>query len=119
MEQIEKVLSLVFVGVGILAYIITTILAIRRKKANGEKVNAADAIAEIADNVLGFVKTAEGEFDQCGMGVEKLKSVLTATKILCKDANVIFDKSYWTDYINKAVDLINIAKNNADKIPLE
>lgn len=124
MENIKEIASIVFVGVGILAYIITTVLAIRRKKANGEKVSAEDALAEIANNVLKLVMVAESAFPQGGGGTEKLKSVLTATKSLCKNAGIIYDKNYWVDFVEKAVDLINIKKqsqktDNQDDLPLE
>lgn len=113
MENIKEIMSLVFVGVGILAYIITTILAIKRKKANGEKIDVEETLPTIANNVLELIKTAESE-SPTGGGAEKLKLVLSAIKSMCKNANVVFDKSYWTDFINKSVELINVTKKDPE-----
>ncbi|MDE6966756.1 MAG: hypothetical protein K2O94_07245 [Clostridiales bacterium] len=123
MNNIKEIMSLVFVGVGILAYIITTILAIKRKKANGEKINVEETLATIANDVLQLIKTAEAS-SPSGGGADKFKSVLNATKLLCQKANVDFDQSYWTDFINNGADLINANKKDpeAEKskgLPLE
>ena len=112
MDKIKEIISLVFVAVGIIAYIITTVLAIKRKKADGEKINAEEVLASIATNVLELVGAAESMFPQGGGGSEKLKTVLAATKSMCKEAGIIFDRSYWVDYVEKAVKLINISKQS-------
>ena len=36
-------------------------------------------------------------------GVFKLDSLLKDLKVACMEANVVFDRSYWIDYINKEV----------------
>lgn len=107
MENIEKILSLIFVSIGIIAYIVTTILAIKRKKAAGEDVNVIEALASVAKNVLGLVQSVEiGALPKTGD--KKLEIVLNATKQFCQSAQIDYDEDYWTKYINKAVELINI-----------
>ncbi len=115
MEKAQTIMYIVFASVGVLAYIITTVLAIKRKKAKGETVNADEALAVIAGNVIELVKGAESAFSSVNKGgALKLKDVLNDTKELCENAGVAFDKGYWTDFIDKAVGLININKKPAE-----
>lgn len=115
MEKVQAIMYIVFASVGVLAYIVTTILAIKRKKAKGENVNADEALATIASNVIELVKTAEHSFETMNKGgYQKLKDVLNDTKDLCANAGIVFDKGYWTEFINKAVDLINIDRKPAE-----
>ena len=109
MEKAQAIMYIVFACVGVLAYIITTILAIKRKKAKGEAVDVDAALAEIGEKVIELVKCAEKAFASVQKGgALKLKDVLNDTRELCEQAGVTFDKGYWTGFIGKAVELINI-----------
>lgn len=115
MEKAQIIAYIIFACVGIVAYIITTVLAIKRKKANGEQVNADEVVAGIAEKVIDLVKGAEKAFSSVNKGgALKLKDVLNDTKDLCESAGIAFDKAYWTDFIGKAVDLINIDRKSAE-----
>ena len=115
MEKAQIIAYMIFACVGIVAYVITTVLAIKRKKANGEQVNANEVFADIAEKVIGLVKSAESAFASVNKGgALKLKDVLNDTKDLCESAGIAFDKGYWTDFIGKAVDLINIDRKPAE-----
>ena len=72
-------------------------------------MNADEAFEMIAGNVIEFVKNAEGAFASVkNGGALKLKDVLNDTKELCENAGISFNKGYWTEFIAKAVELINI-----------
>lgn len=115
MEKAQAIMYIVFASVGVLAYIVTTILAIKRKKAKGENVNADEVLAGIAGKVIELVRGAEKAFSSVIKGgALKLKDVLNDTKELCESAGIAFDKGFWTDFIGKAVDLINIDRKPAE-----
>lgn len=116
MEKAQTIMYIVFASVGILAYIVTTILAFKRKKAKGEAVDIDEAIAQIGEQVMELVKGAEKAFASVTKGgALKLKDVLNDTRELCEQAGVAFDKGYWTDFIGKAVELINIDRKPEEK----
>lgn len=115
MEKVKIIVQIVLFVIMAIAYIITTVLAFKRKKANGEKISADEALATIAEKVIGFVKDAESAFASVNKGgTLKLKDVLNDTKDLCESAGLIFDKSYWTEFIGKAVELINIERKTVE-----
>lgn len=115
MQNVQAIMYIVFASVGVVAYIVTTVLAIKRKKAKGEAVNADEVLANIAGKVIELVKGAESAFASVNKGgALKLKDVLNDTKDLCENAGIAFDKGYWTDFIGKAVDLINIDRKPAE-----
>lgn len=115
MEKVQAIMYIVFASVGVLAYIITTVLAIKRKKAKGEPVDITTVFDDIAGKVLTLVKEAERNFATVQSGGKmKLKDVLNDVKDLCSTAGVAFDKTYWTNYIGKAVELINIDRKSEE-----
>ena len=116
MEKAQAIMYIVFASVGVLAYIVTTILAIKRKKAKGEAIDITAVFDDIAGKVLTLVKEAEKNFSAVQSGGKiKLKDVLNDVKDLCASAGVAYDKAYWTTYIGKAVELININREPAEK----
>lgn len=116
MEKVQAIMYIVFASVGVLAYIVTTVLAIKRKKAKGEPVDLTTVFNDIAEKVLTLIKDAEANFSSVQSGGKmKLKDVLNDTKDLCANAGIAFDKAYWTAYIGKAVELINIDRKPAEK----
>ena len=108
-EKIVMIVYFVLLSIAIAVSIITTIIQLKKKKSNGELVNADEAFEMIAGNVIEFVKNAEGAFASVkNGGALKLKDVLNDTKELCENAGISFNKGYWTEFIAKAVELINI-----------
>lgn len=115
MEKVKIIMQIVLIALMSIAYIITTALAFKRKQANGEKVNADEALTDIAEKVICLVKAAEGAFASVNKGgALKLKDVLNDTKELCECSGIAFDKNYWIDFISKAVELINIDRKTDD-----
>ena len=108
-EKIVMIVYFVLLSIAMAVSIITTIIKLKKKKSNGELVNADEAFEMIAGNVIEFVKNAEGAFASVkNGGALKLKDVLNDTKELCENAGISFNKGYWTEFIAKAVELINI-----------
>lgn len=108
-EKIVMIVYFVLLSIAMAVSIITTIIQLKKKKSNGELVNADEAFEMIAGNVIEFVKNAEGAFASVkNGGTLKLKDVLNDTKELCENAGISFNKGYWTEFIAKAVELINI-----------
>ncbi len=108
-EKIVMIVYFVLLSIAMAVSIITTIIQLKKKKSNGELVNADEAFEMIAGNVIEFVKNAEGAFASVkNGGALKLKDVLNDTKELCENAGISFNKGYWTEFIAKAVELINI-----------
>ena len=116
MEKAQTIMYIVFTSVGVLAYIITTILAIKRKKAKGEAVDVDEVLSGISEQVMDLVKGAEKAFASLEKGgALKLKDVLNDTRELCEHAGLTFDKEYWTEFIEKAVELINYNRKTEEK----
>lgn len=108
-EKIVMIVYFVLLSIAMAVSILTTIIQLKKKKSNGELVNADEAFEMIAGNVIEFVKNAEGAFASVkNGGALKLKDVLNDTKELCENAGISFNKGYWTEFIAKAVELINI-----------
>lgn len=110
--NIETILSLVFSCVGIVAYVIVAVLAIKRKKVNVTTVDTDAAFWEIAETALGLVGTAETAYASITKGGGlKLKDVLTDIKELCEQKGISYNKSVWVNFITQAVNLLNYNKD--------
>lgn len=113
MEKVQAIMYIVFASVGVLAYIVTTVLAIKRKRAKGEEVDIDTVFKDIAEQAIGFINTAEIAYkaiignSTAKAGELKLEKVLGNIRDLCMEKKVSFDKKYWTDYVKQAVNLIN------------
>lgn len=111
-----KDIAILIAGVVLAAlYITLVIIAVVKKKKKGEPVDIQQTMAEIAQKVLPLVRTAEIAFKSVSdkkMGALKLKDVLNDVKDMCAEGGVPYNKSYWTDYIKSAVDLINIDRDS-------
>ena len=118
--DVKTILTIVGTCIGIIAYIIVTACAIKRKKANGETISLETVFQEIAEQAMGFISTAEVAYNALTgatgvkAGAFKLDNVLNKIRDLCNEKGVAYDKSYWTDYISKAVELMNINKSKAE-----
>ncbi len=113
--DVKTILTIVGTCIGIVAYIIVTICAVKRKKAKGEPIDVTTVFEDIASKALVLVKEAEKNYASVPNGGKlKLKDVLNDIKDLCSTAGISFDKPTWTAYIAKAVELINIDRKPAE-----
>lgn len=105
-----------------LLYIALVIIAIVKKRKQGEPVDVIQAMAEVAQKVLPLVGIAEINFKNVSdkkTGTLKLKDVLNDIKDMCIEKGINYDKAYWTDYVNEAVNLININKEKSTEDAVE
>lgn len=114
--NILKIAYLVFVCCGIIAYVITTALAIKRKKAAGETVDIKTVYDELMGHCVEFIENAEKtfkEFSSSGSktGILKLDWVLNRMREQCEFVNATFDRNYWTEHITHLVELMNYNKS--------
>lgn len=103
-------------------YFVLVIRAIVKKKKSGQSVNVVQTMAEIAQKVIPLVGTAEVAFRSVSdkkTGALKLKDVLNDIKDMCAEGGVPYDKTYWTDYIKEAVNLINIDREATNETATE
>ena len=116
-EVVEIIMDIkdiaILVGGCLLAilYVALVIRAIIKKKKSGGSVNVVQTMAEIAQQVMPLVGAAEVAFKSVSdkkTGTLKLKDVLNDIKDLCTEKGITYDKTYWTDYVKEAVNLINI-----------
>lgn len=101
----------------VLLYIVLVGIAIVKKRKQGEPVDIGKTMAEIAQQVLPLVGTAEIAFKSVSdkkTGTLKLKDVLHDIKDMCMEQGIIFDKEYWTKYVNEAVNLINVNRTSQE-----
>lgn len=123
--DVKEIITIVSAGALAILYIVLAVIAIFKKVKSGEKINAEDitnAMAEIAKDVMPLVGAAEIAFKSvAGMktGTLKLKDVLNDIKDKCVEKGITFDKSYWTDFIQKAVELININRDQSSETTTE
>ncbi len=119
-EVIEIIMAIkdiaIIVGGCLLAilYVFLVIRAIIKKKQSGKSVNVVQTMAEIAQQVMPLVGAAEVAFKSVSdkkTGTLKLKDVLNDIKDMCAEKGITYDKSYWTDYVKEAVNLININRD--------
>lgn len=122
--SIKEILWLVALCVVGLCAIITTLVAVVRfirKKKNGEPVTLESVFQEISESAMEFIGDAESAYKALTgatgvkAGTFKLENVLNKLRDLCAEKGVSFDKTYWTDYIEKAVRLINIDRKTEEK----
>lgn len=112
-----KDIAMIVVGCFLaLLYIAFVIIAIVAKKKQGKPIDIMQTMAEIAQKVLPLVGTAEIVYKSVSdknTGALKLKDVLNDIKDMCIEKGINYDKTYWTDYVNEAVNLININKEKS------
>ena len=101
-----------------IAYTITALLSyFRGKKAKVDPAKVSEDFTDIAIGAIDLIDIAETAFKSVSKGgTLKLKDVLNDIKEQCEERNIEFDKSYWTDFIGKAVNLLNYGRTD-DKEP--
>lgn len=127
-EVIEIIMDIkdiaILVGGCLLAilYVALVIRAIIKKKKSGGSVNVIQTMAEIAQQVMPLVGAAEIAFKSVSdkkTGALKLKDVLNDIKDMCAEKGITYDKTYWTDYVKEAVNLININREQPQEVAAE
>ncbi len=113
--SIKEILVIVAFCVVTVAYTVTALLSyFRGKKAQVDPAQVSEVFANIAPQVLGLIFGAEGAYSSVPKGgALKTKDVLNDIKEICAEGGVAFDRNYWTDFIKKAVDLINLNRKDA------
>ena len=114
--SLKEILVIVAFCVVTVAYSITALLSyIRGKKAKVDPATVDEKFTEIASTVLQLVFDAEGAYSSVPKGGSlKSKDVLGDIKEMCVENGIAFDKSYWTELIKKAVNLINLNRKETD-----
>lgn len=119
----DTIVAWVIRGIIFLYVVITAIVAVIRKKRStieGEETESEMSVFEkIATSAIQFVGEVEkaynnlvGDSDKKA-GPMKLETVLSKLRQLCSDLDVDFDIQYWTDFINKIVDNMNIKRGES------
>lgn len=118
-----KDIAMIVVGCFLaLLYIALVIISIVKKRKQGQPIDIMQTMAEIAQKVLPLVGTAEIAFKSVSdkkTGTLKLKDVLNDVKDMCIEKGIKYDKTYWTNYVNEAVNLININKEKSTEDAVE
>lgn len=118
-----KDIAMIVVGCFLaLLYIALLIIAIVKKRKQGQSIDIMQTMSDIAQKVLPLVGIAEINFKNVSdkkTGTLKLKDVLNDIKDMCIEKGINYDKTYWTDYVNEAVNLININKEKPTEDAVE
>lgn len=114
----------------ILLYVlITAIVAVikkRRKPVVGDDLDVSDdsdisLFEKIASSAIQFIGEAEKSFNNLigdsnkKAGTMKLDNVLSKLRQLCGDLDFDFDIQYWTNFVNKIVENMNIKKDDGEE----
>lgn len=127
---IKDICTLVWVVVGVIAYTVSTALAIKRKKSLGMTNEEYDTFLMTEfERVLGYIVKANSKYNSVfkegvKAGEFKLKDVLDLIKEDCGVACAVFDKTFWTNIINNIVECMNTEKavqstGQSDKIKIQ
>lgn len=112
-------------GIILLYVLITAIVAVikkQRKPIVGDDLDVSDdsdisLFEKIASSAIQFIGEAEKSFNNLigdsnkKAGTMKLDNVLSKLRQLCGDLDFDFDIQYWTNFVNKIVDNMNIKKD--------
>lgn len=117
----KEIVTLVVWSIALLYFTITTICAvakkIRKRKSAGEVIDIKTVYTDIADSVIDGIKQSEELFrsiarDGAKTGALKKNNVITIAERACKVAGAPFDLTYWSDFIDKVVSVMNVNKSN-------
>lgn len=122
----DTIVAWVIRGVILLYVLITAIVAVikkRRKPIVGEDLDVSEdsdisLFEKIASSAIQFIGEAEKSFNNLignsdkKAGAMKLDNVLSKLRQLCGDLDFDFDIQYWTNFVNKIVDNMNIKKDD-------
>lgn len=113
---VKDIVYVVFLVVGVIGYIVTTALAIKRKKTSGVSKKEFDSFIESECNVaIDYIKKVEAKYasvfkEGVKAGEFKLKDVLDLIKEDCESKGVSFTKSVWEKFIGNVVSAMNLGK---------
>lgn len=98
--------------------VVLVVKKVKAKKAKGEDFDIIDIFKEAVNEAFGFIGGAEISFAQLTNGTNakagafKLDNVLNKIRDLCTEKGIAFDRTYWENFIENAVSLMNIEKSN-------
>lgn len=110
---------LVYVAISLFCYIVSTALAIKRKKATGITQADYDTFVKTEFNkVIEYILDAEDKYnsvfkDGVKAGQFKFKDVIDLIKEDCSNSTSLFDKEFWTGVINNIVSCMNHNKETS------
>ena len=107
---VEEIIKLVFVGVGLIMSFISFIVALKKKKENGEKVELTTD--NITDIVMNGIKYAETLTD-CVGAVKKVVATSYVTNELSK-TNTKVESDKISNMIENFVDFSNVVNSNKE-----
>ena len=115
--SIKEILVIIAFVVVTIAYAVTALLSyFRGKKAKVDPAKVGEDFTNIAKGAIELVDIAETAFKSVSKGgTLKLKDVLNDIKEQCEEHNIEFDKAYWTEFVGKAVNLINYGRESDEK----
>lgn len=115
--EASEIIKLVIACIILVYALIITVVSVRQKlkakAAAGEEVNIDTVFTEIANSAINFISSAEIAYQALtgATGVKtgefKLESVLNKIRDICSEKGVVFDKEYWTTFINNTVATMN------------
>lgn len=118
--SITTICWLVYVVISLVCYIVSTALAIKRKKSDKNVTSEEyDTFVKTeVGKVLEYILNAEAKYNLlCGGDIKagqfKLEDVIYDIKDDCLDASMSFDKEYWTKFVNNVVSCMNIKKETS------
>lgn len=115
--SIKEILVIVAFCVVTVSYTVTALLSYfrgKKAKADPEQVNAE--FSNIAAKALELIFAVEGSYSSLPKGgALKSKDVLNDIKDMCEEKQLAFDKTYWTNFVNASVDLINFKRKSEEK----
>lgn len=119
---IEWVVMGVILLVALAITVFNAIKSIKARKTAGETINFDVIFAEITNAALGFISDAEKAYEQIKgnsdikTGILKKDNVLSKIREICEDKGMTYDKNYWSEFIDIAVNLINVKKSNPTEV---
>lgn len=114
----EIIVGWVLRGLTLIGYVVLAILAIKRKKVVIESEDNTELLSKLDTvmcKVISAIDKVEGTYksifkDGVKAGTFKFKDVLEVAKEGCEEVGLIFNKEYWTKFINNEVHLMNVGK---------
>ena len=125
----DTIVAWVIRGIILLYVLITAIVAVikkQRKPVVGDDLDVSDdsdisLFEKIATSAIQFIGEAEKSFNNLignsdkKAGTMKLDNVLSKLRQLCGDLDFDFDIQYWTNFVNKIVENMNIKKDDGEE----
>lgn len=119
-ETIEEIASIAACGMAALSAIGGFVAALFKNRKNKKIAETAIAISDIADLAKDKIVETEQKFKKSSpilkaTGVDtgeiKKDAVMRYIQSRCNDSGIAFDEPYWSEQIEKYIDVMNVNKN--------